>query len=148
MWRWVFLSIGWLWYLWRIYTLTMNCATFPDPDSARTIWKRRFKFFSLAWCRRSERHFALGRPDRALVDNCSKSTRMFSGYEHRPAGSHLHDSRIHNVVSRSESNSRKRSGALVRWRTSRMVVLDSERETSTQATDANDAGFKCARRPG
>ena len=44
MWRWVFLSLGWLWYSWRVYTLTVNWATFPNPDSARAIWQKRSTF--------------------------------------------------------------------------------------------------------
>ena len=44
MWRWAFLIAGWLWYAWRIYTLTVNWATFPNPESARAIWQRRSNF--------------------------------------------------------------------------------------------------------
>lgn len=44
MWRWMFLSVGWLWYSWRVYPLTVNWATFPNKDEARAIWQRRSKF--------------------------------------------------------------------------------------------------------
>jgi hypothetical protein len=33
--------VGCLWYTWRIYTLTVNWATFPNAKSARAIWQRR-----------------------------------------------------------------------------------------------------------
>src|SRR5947209_9888437 len=38
------LAVGWLWCAWRIYTLTVNWASFPNPDSARAIWQRRSNF--------------------------------------------------------------------------------------------------------
>jgi hypothetical protein len=41
MWRWAVLAAGWLWYLWRVYTLTVNWATFPDMQQARAIWQKR-----------------------------------------------------------------------------------------------------------
>jgi membrane protein YdbS with pleckstrin-like domain len=44
MWSRLLLLTGWLWYIWRIYTLTVNWATFPNPESARAIWQRRSNF--------------------------------------------------------------------------------------------------------
>jgi hypothetical protein len=44
MWRWIFITLGWLWYSWRIYTLTVNWATFPNPEAARAIWQKRSNF--------------------------------------------------------------------------------------------------------
>jgi hypothetical protein len=42
--NWICLVLGWLWYLWRVYTLTMNWASFPDPTSARAIWEKSSNF--------------------------------------------------------------------------------------------------------
>jgi len=41
MWRWAFVIVGWLWYWWRVYTLTVNWATFPNKEEARAIWQKR-----------------------------------------------------------------------------------------------------------
>lgn len=44
MWNSIVLALGWVWYVWRVCTLTMNWASFPDPNSARAIWQRRSNF--------------------------------------------------------------------------------------------------------
>jgi hypothetical protein len=44
MWRWLFLATGWLWYWWRVHTLTVNWATFPNKEEARAIWQKRSTF--------------------------------------------------------------------------------------------------------
>jgi hypothetical protein len=44
MWRLLFLATGWLWYWWRVHTLTVNWATFPNKEEARAIWQKRSNF--------------------------------------------------------------------------------------------------------